>query len=98
MCMQCLESMVLIIFIFFIFFLGQVKVFRALYTFEPRTVSISRFWDLEGLLLKLFYNNISLVLLGLDYQTCCTTFSLKKCVDGYWFLNMTFLFFQRQQG
>lgn len=38
---------------FFFSFLGQVKVFRALYTFEPRTVSTSRFYSFENLIFVL---------------------------------------------
>lgn len=49
-------------FFLFWFFLGQVKVFRALYTFEPRTVSTSRLQWFENLNLNLVYNISSLLL------------------------------------
>lgn len=63
MCMLCLEGMILIL-VLFVSFLGQVKVFRALYTFEPRTVSISRFYCFEKRNFNLVCNNIFSVLLG----------------------------------
>lgn len=65
MYMLCLEGTILIVFGVLLFFLGQVKVFRALYTFEPRTVSTSTFWDFEKLNFNPIYNSILSVLLGL---------------------------------
>lgn len=68
MYMLSLEVMILILVCWvFFFFSGQVKVFRALYTFEPRTVSISRFQGFEKLNFNFVYNSISSVLLGLAY-------------------------------